>query len=189
MQIVLARIVRDIVYIIYTKLTQKKHFILSMISSEVHRNSISDWITRTKINHHFPNGTIKDFWYQMKDWYSFVHCILDPHKALQSTLSCWFDIIKSKTFNTSTVSKSMEWHSHLHQWVKSYQYYVFHQYGHYTLLLWRPVTSPLNFLTSYLHQNGFIQGAFNTLRLRQHGRHFPDDMIKCIFLNENINFN
>ena len=25
---------------------------------------------------------------------------------------------------------------------------------------------------------------FNTLRLRQTGRHFPDDIFKCIFLNE-----
>ena len=27
--------------------------------------------------------------------------------------------------------------------------------------------------------------AFNTLRPRQNGRHFPDDIFKCIFLNEN----
>ena len=26
----------------------------------------------------------------------------------------------------------------------------------------------------------------NTLRLRQNGRHFPDDVFKCIFLNENV---
>ena len=26
---------------------------------------------------------------------------------------------------------------------------------------------------------------FNTLRLRQDGRHFPDDIFKCIYLNEN----
>ena len=26
----------------------------------------------------------------------------------------------------------------------------------------------------------------NTLRLRQNGRHFPDDIFKCIFLNENV---
>ena len=26
---------------------------------------------------------------------------------------------------------------------------------------------------------------FNTLKLRQDGRHFPDDIFKCIFLNEN----
>ena len=27
---------------------------------------------------------------------------------------------------------------------------------------------------------------FNTLRLRQNGRHFPDDILKCIFSNENV---
>ena len=28
--------------------------------------------------------------------------------------------------------------------------------------------------------------VFNTLRPRQNGRHFPDDIFKCIFLNENV---
>ena len=28
--------------------------------------------------------------------------------------------------------------------------------------------------------------AVNTLRLKQNGRHFPDDIFKCIFLNENV---
>ena len=28
--------------------------------------------------------------------------------------------------------------------------------------------------------------GFDTLRLRQHGHHFPDNIFKCIFLNENI---
>ena len=27
---------------------------------------------------------------------------------------------------------------------------------------------------------------FNTLRLRQNGRHFADDILKCIFLNKNV---
>ena len=27
---------------------------------------------------------------------------------------------------------------------------------------------------------------FNTLTRRQNGRHFPDDILKCIFLNENV---
>ena len=31
-------------------------------------------------------------------------------------------------------------------------------------------------------------GVFNTLRPRQNGRHFPDDIFKCIFLNENVWF-
>ena len=29
---------------------------------------------------------------------------------------------------------------------------------------------------------------FNTLRPRQNGRHFPDDIFKRIFLNENVKF-
>ena len=29
-------------------------------------------------------------------------------------------------------------------------------------------------------------GVFNTLRPRQNGRHFPDDIFKCIFVNENV---
>ena len=29
-------------------------------------------------------------------------------------------------------------------------------------------------------------GTINTLRPRQNGRHFPDDVFKCIFLNENV---
>ena len=28
--------------------------------------------------------------------------------------------------------------------------------------------------------------AFNTLRPRQNGRHFADDILKCILLNENV---
>ena len=31
-----------------------------------------------------------------------------------------------------------------------------------------------------------LQSCINTLRPRQNGRHFPDDIFKCIFLNENV---
>ena len=31
-----------------------------------------------------------------------------------------------------------------------------------------------------------VGGSVNTLKPRQNGRHFPDDIFKCIFLNENI---
>ena len=41
-------------------------------------------------------------------------------------------------------------------------------------------TSDLNVLFCLWFQ------AFNTLRPRQNGRHFPDDIFKCIFLNENV---
>ena len=41
-------------------------------------------------------------------------------------------------------------------------------------------------LAGELHDSMNIQGFFNTLRLRQDGRHFADDILKCIFLNENV---
>ena len=31
-----------------------------------------------------------------------------------------------------------------------------------------------------------LKYVLNTLRLRQNGHHFPDDIFKCIFLNENV---
>ena len=34
--------------------------------------------------------------------------------------------------------------------------------------------------------SGFSTRRINTLRLRQNGRHFADDVFKCIFLNENV---
>ena len=42
-----------------------------------------------------------------------------------------------------------------------------------------PTTSPnsYNMISTY---------CFNTLRPRQNGRHFPDDIFKCIFLNDNV---
>ena len=35
----------------------------------------------------------------------------------------------------------------------------------------------------YVHESRY---SFNTLRVRQNGRHFPDDSFKWIFLNENV---
>ena len=32
----------------------------------------------------------------------------------------------------------------------------------------------------------FVHSHLNTLRPRQNGRHFADDMFECIFLNENV---
>ena len=31
-----------------------------------------------------------------------------------------------------------------------------------------------------------LHSPLNTLRPRQNGRHFPDDIFKCIFLNQNV---
>ena len=42
---------------------------------------------------------------------------------------------------------------------------------------------------SYIHDYPQLMiwtGKVNTLRPRQDGRHFADDMFKCIFLNENV---
>ena len=36
------------------------------------------------------------------------------------------------------------------------------------------------------HVRHGVDYLFNTLRPRQSGRHFPDDIFKCIFLNESI---
>ena len=38
---------------------------------------------------------------------------------------------------------------------------------------------------SYNHRGDSDSHRINTLRPRQDGRHFPDDIFKCIFLNEN----
>ena len=41
----------------------------------------------------------------------------------------------------------------------------------------------------YLMENRAIQHLqmkINTLEPRQNGRHIPDDILKCIFLNENV---
>ena len=36
------------------------------------------------------------------------------------------------------------------------------------------------------HELAVMTWCINTLRARQNGRHFPDDIFKCIFLNENV---
>ena len=51
--------------------------------------------------------------------------------------------------------------------------------------------SMLYFVQCNVTQNSVITGLnfimpINTLRPRQNGHHFPDDIFKCIFLNENV---
>ena len=50
------------------------------------------------------------------------------------------------------------------------------------------LSSPILRLIEMLQQSGLCLGfrRFNTLRPRQNGRHFADDLFKCIFLNENV---
>ena len=47
-------------------------------------------------------------------------------------------------------------------------------------------TIMLTWTMTVAKQHYVIGLAFNTLRPRKNGRHFADDMFKCIFLNENV---
>ena len=44
----------------------------------------------------------------------------------------------------------------------------------------------LDIMASFLYNIFTPHCSLNTLRPRQNGRHFPDDIYKCIFLNENV---
>ena len=54
--------------------------------------------------------------------------------------------------------------------------------------MWNEITYPFpNLLQALLLSQGpLLLTWFNTLRPRQNGRHFADDIFKCIFLNENL---
>ena len=49
---------------------------------------------------------------------------------------------------------------------------------HYSLCIWNRIMT--------LRQHNSMADILNTLWLRQNGRHFADNIFKCIFLNENI---
>ena len=50
-----------------------------------------------------------------------------------------------------------------------------------------PVVGDLRCTDAHVNMNGYCaQKAVNTLRPRQNGRHFADDIFKCILLNENV---
>ena len=54
---------------------------------------------------------------------------------------------------------------------------------------WRPFCSGGDELKDFYDWNKmlrFVDGVVNTLRPGQNGRHFTDDIFKCIFLNENV---
>ena len=44
----------------------------------------------------------------------------------------------------------------------------------------------VNFTHILHHCDPHFRTHFNTLRPRQNGRHLPDDIFKCIFMNENV---
>ena len=50
--------------------------------------------------------------------------------------------------------------------------------------IWNQLSKPMmsNFIDAYT----LVKAGINTLRPRQNGRHFADDIFKRIFLNENI---
>ena len=48
----------------------------------------------------------------------------------------------------------------------------------------RPIPNTLQYGKAFTKQKQIW--FINTLRPRQHGRHFPDDIFKCSFLNENV---
>ena len=62
---------------------------------------------------------------------------------------------------------------------------IYASWKHVITCVWSicPINTRLNGPTFH-HMYGKM--VHNTLRPRQHGRHFPDDIFRCIFLNENI---
>ena len=48
-----------------------------------------------------------------------------------------------------------------------------------------PLGTSVSKIRNKIQQFSFKEMHFNTLRPRQNGRHFADDIFKCIFLNEN----
>ena len=62
-----------------------------------------------------------------------------------------------------------------------------------TCIMKHQVVSPVTvvhyssmFSSIFIFHNLVINVSINTLRPRQNGRHFADDIFKCIFLNENV---
>ena len=52
--------------------------------------------------------------------------------------------------------------------------------------VWQNIHISLCLCVDYRPTNTLVHLSFNTLRPRQNGRHFPDDIFKLIFLNENL---
>ena len=52
--------------------------------------------------------------------------------------------------------------------------------------IWQGTGTALNESHHFFLHTDMRMKIFNTLRPRQDGRHFPDDIFKCIFLNENV---
>ena len=50
----------------------------------------------------------------------------------------------------------------------------------------QPTTVSINHMADTASQFSVVWWVLNTLRPRQNGRHFPDDILKCILFNENV---
>ena len=62
-------------------------------------------------------------------------------------------------------------------------------YSRFTQTDWPKLTKIKIWMRIYIHsliEDVITHPCFNTLRPRQNGRHFPDVIFKCIFLNENV---
>ena len=51
--------------------------------------------------------------------------------------------------------------------------------------LWMGIKCKRDMTVVFRHWS-YVIFCINTLRLRQDGRHFPDNILKCVFLNENV---
>ena len=106
-----------------------------------------------------------------KSWVTLLSCGLMNQKRYEQFNSLWpSDVLWRHSWYGSTLAQATAC-------------------SHYTNQHWFSISEVL----WYSHESNIIVGAlatnlhnhFNTLRPRQNGRHFADDICKCIFLNEN----
>ena len=97
-------------------------------------------------------------------------------------MSFWIVVVsvwKNKPSDSCGITFQSIFHAaHQHQWTNTVHHVNF-----------RKKNSPYHYLLAncgyQLWYLVVISNLFNTLRPRQNGRHFADDNLKCIFLNEN----
>ena len=80
-------------------------------------------------------------------------------------------LFKNKNIRFDTKAIFFLYHRQRYKWHWNYH----HGYGSDYFILYLHLSIPL-----------WLQNCLNTLRPIQNGRHFSDDIFKCIFLNENV---
>ena len=108
--------------------------------------------------------------------------------SMFSVLSCCFDMLKHRKLLRDDIIFLLEPTEYMHIYsyvgrriLKTTQTTkVKYPHSNMFMIFKFPVMA-----TYHLNLNGSTV-AFNTLRLRQKGRHFADDVFKCIFLNGNL---